>query len=107
MTFMFVTPQQCRDALKYDNEDNEDDMIFAIEAASEAIRNYLKSSADDYFDSEGILVEDEVPAVVRRATIYLVGVMLKNPDGSEDYQPGNLPMAVTSLLTPLRDPAIA
>lgn len=82
-------------------------------AASEAVVNYLQSAADDYFDENGDVIEDsdgepDVPQVVKRATLLLIGYFCKDRDNDagHEWEPGYLPRPVTALLYPLRDPAI-
>jgi hypothetical protein len=96
--------------------DDEDAIITAyVEAASEAVINYLKSGADYFLDSAGFVPEDSagdplgVPGAVRAATLLQIGFLWKDRDNDEGkaYEMGYLPRPVTALLYPLRDPALA
>lgn len=89
--------------------DDDQLLAFHVDAASAAIIRYMKSAADDYFDEEGELVPENIPDEVRHATIYLVGVFYRNPDGDDggDFADGMLPKPVRAMLSMLRDPALA
>jgi hypothetical protein len=111
---MFVTVDEAQNHLFDYNDENVNDITLKIHAASGAVRNYLGSAADVYFDDEtGDLIQDEngvntVPFEVKAATLILLGHLYKDRDGDPDKQwtPGYLPAAVVSLLYPLRDPVI-
>ena len=79
----------------------EDDakLDILIEGASQAVRNYLKGHVEDIY----------ADTAVRVATIALVGILYREPDGDEAsaFGRGHLPAMVTALLYPLRDPALA
>jgi len=119
---MLVTLEQAKDHLQMDHDADDADITLKIHAASGAVVNYLKSSADPYFDSSGNVITDssgdpEVPFEVKAATLILVAEMYKNREGlTEDpiggaaqitYGYGYLPRSVVALLYPLRDPACA
>lgn len=93
-----------------------------IEAASEAILNYLGARASDYLDTGGDVIADSagpvgVPFVVKAATLIMLATLYDSRDAASNqdwqpgyairFQPGHLPGAVTALLYPLRDPTIA
>lgn len=75
-----------------------------ITAASEIIRDYLKVDSAAFGDSP-----TSYPVRVKLATIALVGIMHREPDGDEQklFTLGNLPFVVTALLYSLRDPTMA
>lgn len=94
--------------LRIDGSDHDAMIGFAIEAASGAVINYLKSAARSFVGANGE-VYGIVPPEVRMATVFLAGVMMRNPDNTVegDFDQGFLPKPVTALLYPLRDPACA
>lgn len=122
---MYVTLERAKQHLNMDH-DQDDVLITAyIGAASEAVKNYLKSGSpyeverdsndDPILDSSGdpiYVVDssgDKVPKyVVQAATLLQLGFLYKDRDenAGEGYQMGYLPKPVTALLYPLRDPAL-
>jgi hypothetical protein len=98
----------------------EDDTILDIyvQAASQAVLDYLKSGAT-FLDSSGDVPVDSsgdpegIPFNVQAATLVLTAEMYRNREAlTEDPVPtqhgyGYLPRSVTALLYPLRDPALA
>jgi hypothetical protein len=112
---MLVTLDQGKSHLRVDFEDEDNDITLKIHAASGAVLNYLKSGANIFLDSNGDLEFDSneepvgVPFEVKAATLLMLGFLYKDRDENADgaFQQGYLPMPVTALLFPLRDPAIA
>ena len=106
----FVTLEETKAALRIDHDDDDTLLSALIEAATGAVINYLKSAADEYLDSGGSVPSGEdIPPVIKTATIILVGYLYRNPDQDpdKDFERGYLPAPVTALLYPLRDPALA
>src|SRR3954453_18478047 len=103
---MLVTYEQACDHLRIDTETDKSDVELKIEAASEAVMNFLKNT-DDYFDSADEVIDDNIPAVVKKSVLYLVGVLYNDRDANGDWTDDTLPRAVIALLTPLRDPTLA
>lgn len=121
---MYVTLQRAKQHLNMDH-DQDDVLIEAyIGAASEAVKNYLKSASpyeverdsndDPIVDSSGdpIYVVDssgdkQVKYAVQAATLLQLGFLYKDRDENSDgaYSMGYLPKPVTALLYSLRDPA--
>lgn len=121
---MYVTLLRAKQHLNMDH-DLDDPLIEAyIGAASEAVKNYLKSASayeverdsndDPIFDSSGdpIYAVDSngdkiVRYAVQAATLLQLGFLYKDRDENADgaYDMGYLPKPVTALLYPLRDPA--
>jgi hypothetical protein len=121
-----VTLEEAKAHLQMDHD--EDDLLISaqIAAASVAVLNYLKgwpigkpirneqgavildSSGDpEYiYDSNGDLVVREE---IKAATLFMVGHLYRLRDNNEEnaFDRGYLPMPVTALLYPLRDPALA
>lgn len=126
---MYVTLARGKQHLNMDH--NEDDTLIAsyIEAASSAVKNYLKSASpfeverdsndNPIRDSSGDPVyvvdsnDDRVPAtVVQQATLILLGIFYDQREGeagviNPQWTHGYLPTVVISLLYQLRDPALA
>jgi hypothetical protein len=118
-----ITLAQARAHVRLDHTIEDAQLEEFIEAASAAVVNYLKSGADVFLNTLGLpeeifnadtpaeVIDYIVPAEVKVATKLLVGYFFRNRDGQEPatqgWQPGYLPTAVTALLYPLRDPALA
>jgi uncharacterized phage protein (possible DNA packaging) len=106
----FATLEETKQALRIYHDDDDSTLNLLIGAATGAVANYLKSAADPYLDSGGSVPSGvDVPPVIKTATIMLVGYLYKNPDQDpdKDFERGYLPAPVTTLLYPLRDPALA
>ena len=106
----FVTLQDVKDSLRIYFCDDDPQILLLMEAATGAVINYLKSSADQYLDSGGDVIDGvKIPAEIQIATIFLVGILYRSPDNDTEgaFDRGYLPRPVTALLTPLRDPALA
>ena|SRR6478752_9185 len=122
---MLVTLEEASAQVRRDSDDDDADLTLKIKAASGAVLNYLKSaspyipetdgSGNIILDSAGdvvyledtagdFLVKDEV----KLAVLYLTGIFYRDRDGQDtaSWTPGYLPAPVTSLLYPLRDPAM-
>lgn len=123
---MYVTLARAKQHLNMDH-DQDDTLIEAyIGAASEAVKNYLKSASpyeverdsndDPITDSSGdpVYVEDSsgdkiVKYSVMAAVLLMVGFLYKDRDENPDeaFERGYLPRPVTALLYALRDPALS
>ncbi|MFG5862713.1 head-tail connector protein [Metapseudomonas sp. CR1201] len=123
---MYVTLERAKAHLNMDH-DADDALITAyIQAASGAVKNYLKSASpyeverdsndDPILDSNGDpeYVRDSngdkvIAAVVQSAVLLMVGHLYKDRDENPDeaFTQGYLPKPATALLYPLRDPALA
>lgn len=117
-----ITLAQGKAHVRVDHDEEDGQIEEFIEAASAAVISYLKSGADDFLDSSGMPVEvlsDDSPAevvsyvapdAVKAAVKILVGALWRNRDSvqpaSDGWERGYLPLAVVSLLYPLRDPAL-
>lgn len=122
---MLVTLEQAKRHLYIDLADTsrDDDIMDKVEEASAAVASYLKQNAAGFLDSSGLIVTDSsgtvatdspavnIPYQVRAATLQLLTALFENrgDDGGElsKFEQGYLPPAVTALLYPLRDPALA
>lgn len=123
---MYVTLDRAKEHLNMDHSSDDNLITVYIQAASGAVKNYLKSASpyeverdsndDIIVDSSGdpIYVEDSsgdklVSYPVQAATLLMVGFLYKDRDENPDdaFARGYLPMPVTALLYPLRDPALA
>lgn len=96
----FATLAETKAAIVVDFNDDDALIEVMLAAATDAIATYLK------IDPEAL---DPVPPVVKVATMIMTGYLYKNRDGNPDnaFPPGYLPVPVTSLLYPLRDPSVA
>lgn len=102
----FASLEETKSSLRILDDETDDDALLRllITAASRSVANYLKSAATP------LLADDaEIPSEVKVATIMLAGFLYRSPDQDPDqyFARGFLPMPVTALLYPLRDPAIA
>ena len=123
---MYVTLDRAKEHLSMDHSSDDNLITVYIQAASGAVKNYLKSASpyeverdsndDIILDSSGdpIYVTDssgdkEVSYPVQAATLLMVGFLYKDRDENPDsaFDRGYLPKPVTALLYPLRDPALA
>jgi hypothetical protein len=106
---MFITIEEAKRHLRIDDDADVDDVELKAMAATGAVRNYLKSGADAYFDQSGVLMPDAVPYVVKAATLLMLGYLYKDrdEDSAGAYEQGYLPKPVTALLYSLRSPAFA
>jgi hypothetical protein len=113
---LLVTLDQAKAHLRVDHDADDDDITFKIEAASQAILNYLGEAAYEFTDTGGEVLEDSsgilTPRIVQYATLLLVGdfYMHREPTASDmvpvSYGYGYLPRAVIALLYNLRPPTI-
>lgn len=106
---MFITLQDATQHLRVDDDADDSDITLKVHAASGAVRNYLKSAADAYFDADGAVIAAKVPFEVQAATLLMLGYLYKqrDEDSGHEFEEGKLPRPVTALLYPLRDPAFA
>lgn len=121
---MLVSLKQASDHLRRDTDDDDADLELKIEAASEAVLNYLKdSSAITFLDTAGEVETDSagnpvgVPRAIQIATLMLVGIFYRDREGqsgssnsrssASEWRQGFLPPAITAVLYPLRTPEVA
>ena len=119
-----ITVEQALAQIRGGDEVDEDELQEMVDAASAMVVNYLKSASpyvaeldsagDPLLDTnEEVIYTDDVRPEVQHATKMLVGYLWRNRDeGGEDtfrplFERGYLPMPVTAILYPLRDPALA
>ncbi|MFN6950973.1 MAG: head-tail connector protein [Albidovulum sp.] len=120
MTVALVTLARVKQALRVGvlDEDgspqaDDDDAILEayIDAASEAVVNYLGGRADVVIPglADSPPTNEGCPKVVEQSVCLLVGYWYREPDGDAEqvFDRGYLPKPVTALLYPLRDPALA
>lgn len=93
--------------LRIDTDDEDADLEVMLTAASGAVLAYLKRP--DFVDGNGDVIAERIPAVVKAATLLLVGYLYRNRDENPggEFQLGELPHYVTALIYQLRDPALA
>lgn len=110
---MLASVEQTKRMLRVDDGDgfSDADWQLLIEVASEAVRGYLKATTWANDAGQVLMDLDGSPPVIPQrvvwATIALVGHMYRAPDSNLDgmFLTGELPLPVTALLYPLRDPA--
>lgn len=119
-----ITVDQAIAQIRGGDEVDEDEMQEVVDAASAMVVNYLNgasayvpeldSAGDPVVDSnDDPVYTDVVRPEVQHATKMLVGYLWRNRDegGEGTFKPvferGYLPMPVTAILYPLRDPALA
>lgn len=77
-----------------------------MDEASAIVLDYIKLPYDSYHDTNGELVEEDVPPPVRAATLLVLGALYDNADGQNpDKQP--LSDAAKALLHTRRVPTLA
>ena len=113
-----VTLAQARAHLRSDTDADDADLQLKIEAASEAVMDYLGDyGSEDFTDSAGDVYEDsngiaqDVPARVQQATLVTVAWMYRERDGSNENEVSaghgfTLPKSATALLYSRRRPVI-
>lgn len=113
---MLVTLQQASDHLRRDTTADDTDLTLKIHAASGMVMNYIQGAGIDGFtDSAGDVFVDsqgdplDVPYAVQAATLLMIGYLyrLRDGNGDGDFDRGYLPMPVTAILQPYRDPSLA
>lgn len=107
---LLVSIDEVKAMLRLDGDSHDGLLTLLIPAASGAVLNYLKSGADAFVDASGEAYNlAAVPFEVRAATVLMIGHLMRNPDNNVEgaFDRGYLPMPVTALLYPLRDPALA
>lgn len=123
---MYVTLARAKQHLNMDHDEDDTLIEVYVQAASGAVKNYLKSASpyeverdsndDPILDSSGdpVYVVDSsgdklVSYPVQAALLLMVGFLYKDRDENPDqaFQQGYLPKPVTALLYPLRKPALA
>ena len=109
-----VTLQQVKDHLRVDTDAEDSDISGKLLAAQAAVLNYLKvDSLDALAVGSPAAIPGNVDAVVTASTLLLVGYLYRLRDDNDNsnfrasFEFGNLPVPVTALLYPLRDPACA
>ncbi|MCY1289223.1 Phage gp6-like head-tail connector protein [compost metagenome] len=123
---MYVTLDRAKAHLNMDHDEDDNLITAYVQAASGAVKNYLKSASpyaverdsndDPVLDSNGdpnYELDSSggkiVDPVVQSAVLLLVGHLYKDRDENPDsaFDAGYLPKPVTALLYPLRTPALA
>jgi uncharacterized phage protein (predicted DNA packaging) len=100
-----VSIDEVKQMLRIDHADDDATLEMYIAAASLSIVAYLKDPTLLSVDSP----PEELDARVKSAVIMLVGYWYKSPDGNPDgaFERGYLPMPITAMLYPMRDPTLA
>jgi hypothetical protein len=112
--FDFVSVNQIKIALRIDHDEEDSNLENLISAASRAIAVYIQMPTEPFADTSGQIPFDTagdpiVPEDVQHATIMLVGIWFRDPDGTEmeKWQQGYLPFAVTAGIYHYRTPSVA
>lgn len=115
---MLVSLRAASEHLRRDTNDDDQDLALKIEAASQAVLNYIDKK--DFLETDGevfIGSDDEpqgVPTPIQQAVLILVGQFYADRDGV-DFRGGSgderlsriiLPRAVHFLLDPYRKPRL-
>lgn len=122
---MYVTLARAKQHLNMDHGEDDGLITVYVQAASGAVKNYLKSASpyeverdtndNPILDSSGeptYVVDSSGDRIVSypvvAATLLMVGFLYKDRDENPDsaFEQGYLPKPVTALLYPLRSPAL-
>jgi len=124
MSLEYVSIKEIKDWMQIRHTGMDDKLVFASQAASNAIKNHLgdfsayegqRNEDDDYildsnYEPEIQLDADSERVVkfeVRLACLELIRVIIDNPEAFADYSTrSQLPPQVEALLNPLKDPAL-
>ncbi|OWJ71379.1 hypothetical protein CDV50_10255 [Haematobacter massiliensis] len=94
-----VTVDEAKALLQIMHDDDDVPLGLLVSAVSERLLEYVKA----------VETPDPVPAELKVATIFWVGMLYKNPDGDPDgLMPDNYPpAAVRAMIYPRRTPTLA
>ena len=100
-----VSLSQVKLALRIDHEDDDATLMLYINAATNAVVTYLKDPDLLSVDSPPDAIDERVISSI----IMLVGYWYRAPDNNNDgaFERGYLPMPITAMLYPMRDPTLA
>lgn len=113
-----VSLQQASDHLRRDTDDDDNDLLLKVEAASQAVVNYidridfLDTAGEPDMDSAGDPIN--VPRPIQAAVLLILGDLYADRD-AEAYREGNstprlgdiiIPRSAHFLLDPYRSPRI-
>lgn len=116
---MLVSLQQASDHLRRDTTDDDSDLTLKINAASQAVLNYITNTS--FLDSSGLPHYDSageplgVPYPIQAAVLLILGDLYADRDG-QAYREGIstprlgeiiIPRAAHFLLDPYRQPVVA
>lgn len=119
---MLVTLEEARAHLRSDTDADDADLTLKIEAASEAVLDYLAdyltldSNGDPVLDSDGQIafIPERAAKRIKHATLLTIAYMYRERDGSQEHAvPAQwgygyaLPQGATALLFSLRKPTVA
>src|SRR5688500_4036680 len=96
---MLVELEQVKARLRFDHDEEDEDIELAIQGASAAVLTYLRLAHTAYDDSFGVLVTADIPFEVQTAVVHLVGIWKRDPSGleMEKWQAGYLPAPITAI----------
>jgi len=111
---MLVTLQQAREHLRSDTDAGDNDLKLKVQAASDAVLDYLGDYADTFLDDAGEVDPAKVPERVKQATLLTIGYFFIEREGSQEFRVDSqhgygyaLPQAAVALLYSLRKPTVA
>ena len=116
----YIDVDQAKAQIRGYEESDDTELEEMVLGASAMVRNYLKSTSaydpeldsndDPLLDSSGdVVYTTTVRVEVQMATKMLTAMLWRNRDenGENLFDRGYLPMPVTAILYPLRDPALS
>lgn len=103
MAIAIITLEQAKEHLRPPGDIDDDRITRMMDEASAIVLDYIKLDYSAYKDTNGDLIEEDVPPPVRAATLLVLGVLYDNADGSVDP----LSAAAKSLLHTRRVPTLA
>jgi hypothetical protein len=105
-----ITLAEAKGALRFDETTADDARIdLLIGAASLSVLRYLRSTGEEYRNTNGDIVPGNVEDDIKHAVIMLVGMLDRNVDANETkiFASDALPANIEALLHSRRDPALA
>ena len=105
----FVTLEEAKVHLRVDTDAGDEDLQLKIYSASASVYDYIQGSRDKVVVSDGKVIKDALELQrVKQATLILVGILDRARGGEEEpqFQQGQLPFSVTSLIYSLRKPTV-
>lgn len=101
---MLVSLQEASDHLRRDTDDDDNDLMLKIQAASRFIVNYvdddtfdLDSSGEPFEDSNGIVVD--VPSDIKAAALLIIGQIYSDRD-APDFRDGKTAPRLGDIIMP-------
>lgn len=104
-----VSIAEVKGMLKFETDDDDARLSLMIGAASLNVLRFIKSTGDEYRDSNGDIVLGNVEDDIKLATVLLVSIVYQYSDGDTDklFESDRLPAQVESVLQSRREPTLA